>query len=231
MKVFLTAIAASCLIAACNTAPEVNEVKPETAADSTSYAIGLQLGKSFKQQFIDIDVNMMGAGIRDAMADKALMTDSVLQKCIMAVQEKAMVKMQAEQAKKSDSMSKAGNDFLAQNKTKPGVVTTASGLQYQILSNGNGPKPTKDDKVRVHYTGTFIDGRVFDSSIQRGQPIEIGVSSVIPGWTEMLQLMPLGTKARIFIPSSLAYGDQGAGQTIPPGSALVFELELLEIVK
>lgn len=231
MKVLLTAIIACCFIVSCDKAPDVNEVTPASSMDSASYAIGLQIGKTFKEQSIDIDHNMLSAGIRDAIAEKPLFPDSVLQRCVMAIQEKAMIKMQAEQAKKSDSMSKAGNVFLAQNKTKPGVITTASGLQYQILSEGKGARPTKENKVRVHYTGTFIDGSIFDSSVQRGQPVEFPVMGVISGWSEALQLMSVGSKYRVFIPSSLAYGDQGAGQAIPPGSTLIFEVELLDIVK
>lgn len=231
MKVFLTAAAACCLLVACDKAPEVNEVTPATEADSSSYAIGLQIGKSFKQQSLDVELNMLAAGIRDAMAEKPLLADSVLQTVMMKLQEKSMKKMQEEQTKKADSSRKLGDAYLAENKTKPGVVVTASGLQYQVVTEGKGPKPTKDNTVKVHYTGTFIDGKVFDSSVQRGQPVEFPVTGVIPGWTEALMLMNVGSKYRVVIPSNLAYGDQGAGQTIPPGSVLVFDVELLAITK
>ena len=139
--------------------------------------------------------------------------------------------MQAEQTQKADSSRAAGDGYLAQNKTKPGVITTASGLQYQVVAQGNGPKPTKDNTVKVHYTGSLIDGSVFDSSVQRGQPVEFPVAGVIPGWTEILQLMNVGSKVHVVIPSALAYGDQGSGQTIPPGSVLVFDVELIAITK
>jgi FKBP-type peptidyl-prolyl cis-trans isomerase FklB len=131
---------------------------------------------------------------------------------------------------KSGPNKKAGEAFLAENKTKPGVVTLPSGLQYLILKEGDGPKPVLSDKVRCHYQGSLIDGTVFESSIQKGQPIDFPVSGVIRGWTEALQLMPVGSKWRLFIPSVMAYGDHPAG-AIQPGSTLVFEVELLAIVK
>jgi FKBP-type peptidyl-prolyl cis-trans isomerase FklB len=133
---------------------------------------------------------------------------------------------------KADKIAKnreAGLKFLAENKTKPGVVTLPDGLQYLVLKEGTGPKPTINDKVKTHYHGTLIDGTVFDSSVDRGQPISFPVGGVIKGWTEALQLMPVGSKWRLFIPSELAYGDRGAGPKIGPGAALVFEVELLAI--
>ena len=124
----------------------------------------------------------------------------------------------------------AGQEFLRINKEKAGVVTLASGLQYQILTEGNGPKPNATDSVKCHYQGTLIDGREFDSSVKRGQPATFGLNQVIPGWTEALQLMPTGSKWKLFLPSELAYGSHGAGEMIEPDSALIFEVELLEIV-
>lgn len=231
MKVFLTAALACCILASCDKAPEVNEVTPATEIDSTSYAIGMQIGKSFKQQSLDVDISMLSAGMRDALAEKPLFTDSVLQTVMMKLQEKSMKKMQEEQTKKADSSRALGDAYLAQNKSKPGVVTTASGLQYNVIAAGKGPNATKESTVKVHYTGTLIDGRVFDSSVQRGEPVEFPVGNVIPGWTEMLQLMNAGTKVHVVIPSALAYGDQGQGQAIPPGSVLVFDIELISITK
>jgi len=122
-------------------------------------------------------------------------------------------------------------DFLAANKNKPGVITLPSGLQYTVIKEGTGPKPAITDKIRCHYHGTLIDGTVFDSSVERGQPIELEVNHVIPGWTEALQLMAVGSKWKLFVPSNLAYGDQSPGQAIPAGSTLVFDVELLDIVK
>jgi FKBP-type peptidyl-prolyl cis-trans isomerase len=124
-----------------------------------------------------------------------------------------------------------GNEFLEENKSRPGVITTESGLQYEVLTEGTGPKPTQEDQVRVHYHGTLIDGTVFDSSVERGEPAVFGVGQVIPGWTEALLLMPVGSKWKIYLPASIAYGERGAGNDIGPNSALIFEVELLEIVK
>ncbi len=130
-----------------------------------------------------------------------------------------------------DKNLKEGEEFLAKNKTKSGVVTTASGLQYEIIKAGTGPKPKAEDEVKCHYKGTLIDGKVFDSSIERGEPATFPVNRVIPGWTEALQLMPVGSKWKLYIPASLGYGERGAGQDIKPNSTLIFEVELLEIVK
>jgi len=141
-----------------------------------------------------------------------------------------MAYVQKQQGEKALGNKKVGQEFLAANSKKPGVVTLPSGLQYQIIKAGAGPKPKLTDMVRVHYHGTLIDGRVFDSSVDRGQPIELNVNGVIPGWTEALQLMPVGSKWKLFIPSELAYGDRQAGQLIAPGSTLVFDVELLDIV-
>jgi FKBP-type peptidyl-prolyl cis-trans isomerase FklB len=138
--------------------------------------------------------------------------------------------VQKQQSEKALGNKKLGLEFLAANAKKPGVITLPGGLQYLILKEGTGPKPRLTDMVRVHYHGTLIDGRVFDSSVDRGQPIELNVNGVIPGWTQALQLMPVGSKWKLFIPSDLAYGDRQAGQLIAPGSTLVFDVELLDIV-
>jgi FKBP-type peptidyl-prolyl cis-trans isomerase FklB len=139
--------------------------------------------------------------------------------------------MQKSKAEKSAGNKKIGENFLAANKNKPGVVALPSGLQYSVIKAGAGPKPALTDKVKVHYHGTLIDGKVFDSSVERGEPIELNVNGVIPGWTEALQLMPVGSKWKLFIPSNLAYGDQQAGPLITPGSTLIFDVELLDIIK
>jgi FKBP-type peptidyl-prolyl cis-trans isomerase FklB len=139
--------------------------------------------------------------------------------------------MQRLKTEKASGNKKAGEVFLAANKTKPGVISTPSGLQYIVLKEGSGPKPGLTDKVKCHYHGTLIDGRVFDSSVDRGQPIELSVNGVIAGWTEALQLMSVGSKWKLFIPSNLAYGDQQAGALIAPGSTLIFDIELLDIIK
>jgi len=231
MKVLLTGVVALALLAGCESTPEVNEYTPVSSVDSTSYAIGQQIGGSFKQQHIDVNMDAFAAGIRDAMADKPLFADSVMQRVMMSLQERSMKKMQEEMSKKADSVKKIGADWLEKNKQKPGVKVTSSGLQYYAIKEGTGPKPTPQSTVKVHYTGTLIDGKVFDSSVQRGEPVEFPLANVIPGWQEALLLMPVGSKYSIAIPSNLAYGDQGAGDRIPPGSTLLFEVELLEIVK
>jgi|688.fasta_scaffold119369_3 FKBP-type peptidyl-prolyl cis-trans isomerase FklB len=238
MKVILTTVVAAAVLAGCsNQIPEINGVTAESNGDSTSYAIGLQIGKSFREQGIEVDSRAFIAGIQDAIGEKPLFPDSVVQKVLMSVQEKAMKKMQeneqkkqAEMAKGADSIRKIGNDFLAKNKTKAGVTTTASGLQYEVIKQGNGPRPTASQTVVVHYTGMLIDGKVFDSSVQRGQPAEFPVGGVIPGFSELLQLMPEGSKFKAYLPNELAYGPQGSDR-IPPGSVLVFEVELLGIKK
>jgi FKBP-type peptidyl-prolyl cis-trans isomerase FklB len=209
---------------ATKTAPPAVVLK--TTQDSLSYAIGLSVANFYKQQGItDVNTALVTRAIRDVNNKaKTAIDDQQAQACIVSF-------MQKTKAEKSAGNKKIGDDFLAANKTKPGVMTTASGLQYLVLKEGTGPKPGPTDTVRCHYHGTLIDGKVFDSSVDRGQPIELTVNRVIPGWTEALQLMPVGSKWRLFVPSNLAYGDQQAGPLIAPGSTLIFEVELLDIVK
>jgi len=198
----------------------------KTTQDSLSYAIGLSLANFYKQQNITgVNTALVMRAITDVnKGSKLPMDEQQANACIVNY-------MQKEKAAKASVAKKQGEDFLAANKTKPGVVTTPSGLQYLVLKAGTGEKPKLTDMVRVHYHGTLIDGRVFDSSVERKQPIELAVNGVIPGWTEALQMMPVGSKWRLFIPSNLAYGDQQAGPLIAPGSTLIFEVELLDIVK
>jgi len=196
-----------------------------TQQDSLSYAIGLSVADFYKRQNItNINTALVIRAINDVNKNGRLqMNEQQAQSCIYSY-------MKKNEEEKASGNKKLGQQFLAANKTKPGVVTLPSGLQYQVIKEGTGPKPSLTDRVRVHYHGTTIDGKVFDSSIERGQPIELAVNGVIPGWTEALQLMPVGSKWKLFIPSDLAYGDQQAGPLIPPGSALVFDVELLDIV-
>jgi len=198
----------------------------KTTQDSLSYAIGLSVANFYKQQNItNINTALVTRAINDVnKKTKLLMDEEQANKCIVNFMQKA-------KAEKATGNKKVGQDFLAANKNKPGVVTLPSGLQYQVIKEGTGPKPAITDQVKVHYHGTLIDGRVFDSSIERGEPIELAVNGVIPGWTEALQLMPVGSKWKLFIPSNLAYGDQQAGPMIGPGSTLIFDVELLDIVK
>ena len=208
---------------AAQTAPAAPALK--NSVDSFSYAIGLSIASFYKAQGIsDINNQLVLKALSDAKVDKPLLNETQVNNCIVSY-------MQNARSSKAGPNKKAGLAFLAENKKKPGVITTASGLQYQVIKEGNGPKPGIEDQVKVHYHGTLIDGTVFDSSVDRGQPITLGLKNVIPGWTEALQLMPVGSKWKLFIPSDLAYGDSPAGPTIKEGSTLIFEVELLEIVK
>ena len=198
----------------------------KTGQDSLSYAIGLSVANFYKQMNItNINSALVTRAINDVnKKGKQLMTDQGADSCMRNY----ILKSKSD---KASGNKKVGMDFLAANKKKPGVVALPSGLQYTIIKEGTGPKPALTDMVRVHYHGTLIDGTIFDSSVQRGEPIELAVNGVIPGWTEALQLMPVGSKWKLFIPSNLAYGDQQAGQQIAPGSTLIFDVELLDIIK
>lgn len=208
-------------------------VSLRTSNDSLSYSIGLNIAQNMKQQGMsNINSTILAKGINDAMKGTTMaLTPEQANAVLGAYMQKQMVARQAESAKAAEGNKKVGAAFLAENKTKPGVVTTESGLQYLPEKTGTGAKPTTTDRVKVHYTGRLIDGKVFDSSEQRGQPAEFGVTEVIRGWTEVLQLMPVGSRWKVFIPSDLAYGDRGAGAEIGPGSTLIFDVELLDIVK
>ena len=194
--------------------------------DSLSYSIGIMVASFYKQQGISsINDTLVNKAISDKMkGDSTLLNEQQSNQVLMTYIEKA-------KAEKAAAAKKQGEMFLTENKSKPGVVTTSSGLQYIVLKDGTGPKPTATDKVKCNYEGKLIDGTIFDSSIKQGHPIEFSVNGVIRGWTEALQLMNTGSKWRLFIPSDLAYGDQQMGPDIKPGSTLIFEVELLEIVK
>ena len=194
--------------------------------DKVSYALGLSIGNNFQNSGInDLQIEDFVKGLKDILGGQ---TPEISYDEAKQVINDYFMKLQKE---KFEINKKAGEEFLNINKGKAGVVTLPSGLQYQVLQKGEGPKPTASDKVKCHYHGTLINGTVFDSSVQRGEPAVFGVSQVIPGWVEALQLMPVGSKWRLFIPSDLAYGDHGAGEAIEPNSALVFDVELLDIVK
>ena len=194
--------------------------------DKVSYALGLSIGNNFQNSGInDLQIEDFVKGLKDILGGQ---TPEISYDEAKQVINDYFMKLQKE---KFEINKKAGEEFLNINKGKAGVVTLPSGLQYQVLQKGEGPKPTASDKVKCHYHGTLINGIVFDSSVQRGEPAVFGVSQVIPGWVEALQLMPVGSKWRLFIPSDLAYGEHGAGEAIEPNSALVFDVELLDIVK
>lgn len=214
-------------------APAGASVRIATSRDSISYSIGVSIAQNIKQQGIqDINTDILARGLQDALkGQKLAMSEEQAQQVLMAFMQKQYAAKMEESKKAGDANKKVGDAFLAENKTKPGIITTKSGLQYQVITEGTGPKPTTNDKVKAHYTGRLINGTVFDSSVERGQPIEIPVTGVIPGWVEALQLMPVGSKWKLFIPGDLAYGERGAGGSIGPNETLIFDIELLEIVK
>jgi FKBP-type peptidyl-prolyl cis-trans isomerase len=194
----------------------------KTDKDKESYAIGMNIGKSIHRDGVDVDPNILLRGMKDAIAGGKTVLSDEEAKTVMTNLQANMRKEQAEKAQQ------AGDAFLAANKTKDGVVTLPSGLQYKILTQGTGPKPSATDTVVCNYKGTLLDNSEFDSSYSRNQPLTIPVSGVIKGWTEALQLMPVGSKWQLFIPSDLAYGPQAKGP-IGPNSTLIFEVELLSI--
>jgi FKBP-type peptidyl-prolyl cis-trans isomerase FklB len=197
----------------------------------TSYAIGTGIGNSFKNQDVAVDPSAVAAGIADAIAGKLAMSEAEIQTTMEQVRSDLAAKQQAKLKTDGASNAKAGADYLAANKTKPGVKTTASGLQYKVIKSGTGKTPGPNDTVKVHYHGTLIDGTVFDSSVARGEPVTFPVKGVIPGWTEVLQLMKEGDKWQVYIPPQLAYGEAGAGGKIGPNSVLVFDIELIDVEK
>jgi FKBP-type peptidyl-prolyl cis-trans isomerase len=204
----------------------------QSDSERFGYALGLDIGASLKEMQTDIDLPSLIAGLRDTLEGrKALLTPEQAAE----VRKEFSKKMQEKQAEKikdiSEKNRKEGEAFLTENKKKEGVITTESGLQVVVLEEGDGPKPGATDQVKVHYRGTLLDGTEFDSSYKRGQPVTFPVNGVIAGWTEALQLMKVGSKVRLFIPSDLAYGERGAGQRIGPNATLIFEVELLGIEK
>ena len=202
----------------------------KTDKDKLSYAIGMNIGESMKKDSLDIDANILTRAIKDAMSGKPLMTDEEARALVNKLRDEMIKKKQSEDQMAGETNKQAGEKFLAENKTKEGVVTLPSGLQYKIIKQGDGPKPTAADTVVTNYSGTLIDGKEFDSSYKRGQPVTFPVGQVIKGWTEALQLMPVGSKWQLFIPSSLAYGEHAPpGSNIGPNSTLVFDVELLSI--
>lgn len=203
---------------------------PVTEKDKQSYAIGLSVGKGLHRDEIDVEPPFVLQGLKDALANgKVQLTDDQIKTVMTALQTQVRQKQEAKRLALTDSNKKDSAAFLAANATKEGVVTLPSGLQYKILVAGTGPKPTASDSVVCNYRGTLLDKTEFDSSYKRGQPATFGVSGVIKGWTEALQLMPVGSKWQLFIPANLAYGERGQGP-IGPDATLVFEVELISIV-
>ena len=202
-----------------------------TFKDTVSYLIGTDLAKNFINNQLDIDINYLKAGYEDVLNNvDTIFTDQEFQSVMQNLQKIAMEKSEAKRLEEAKLNKEVGQKFLESNKNNPGVYQTPSGLQYKVIKMGEGPKPTSTDKVKVHYEGKLINGKVFDSSYERGEPIEFGLNQVIPGWAEGLTLMPVGSVFELYIPSDLAYGDRPIGE-IPAGSTLIFKVELLEIVK
>ncbi len=210
-------------------APAAKEVSREdlkTVRDRASYVIGLSIGKDLLSKSVDPNLNCFMKGIQDALVHgKPLLSEAEIKTAMEEFQQEVERKHQAF----AEKHRKEGEAYLARNRTQPGVETLPSGLQYKVLEAGSGPKPKATDTVIAHYRGTLIDGTEFDSSYKGGEPATFLVNRVIPGWTEALQLMPVGSKWQLFIPSSLAYGEDGAGSEIPPNATLVFEVQLVSI--
>lgn len=214
------------VMGACNETGNSSGEDLKSERERFSYSLGMDIGTNVKQAKVDsLDMESLAAGMTDVLNGK--------QTKISEAEGQQIVRnyfMKKQQAELTEAAAK-GKKFLEDNAKKPGVVTLPSGLQYKVITLGTGPKPGKDDKVKVHYHGTLINGKVFDSSKERGIPAEFPVGGVIAGWTEGLQLMPVGSKYMFFIPSNLAYGEMGGGDVIAPNSTLIFEVELLDILK
>ncbi|HKJ41846.1 MAG TPA: FKBP-type peptidyl-prolyl cis-trans isomerase [Sunxiuqinia sp.] len=231
LKSILFVLAAVMTLAACQQQGSTRSEDLKTNADSASYAIGILVGNQNKQQLEstssakDFNKDLLVTAFEKTLkGEETKMTSDEARTFVQGYFQKA-AKAEGEKNKKE------GEEFLAKNKAKDGIKVTDSGLQYEVLKEGTGPKPKATDKVKVDYTGKLLDGTVFDSSVERGKPATFGVNQVIPGWTEALQMMPVGSKWRIYIPSDLAYGPRGAGKDIGPNSTLIFDVELLAIVK
>jgi FKBP-type peptidyl-prolyl cis-trans isomerase len=226
----MTTLSAAVMLAACNK-PADSAKKLETEDAKAAYSIGYMTAKSMSAQVPSLETKSYIAGFKDAYAKKdPAIKEEDMKTVLMAFE--AKIRKEAEDKQKKDAAEAVtkGAAFLAENGKKAGVTTTASGLQYEVIKQGTGAKPTATDTVKVHYEGKLLDGTVFDSSIKRGEPVTFPLNQVIAGWTEGVQLMAIGSKYKFVIPANLAYGEQGGGP-IPPNSVLTFEVELLEIVK
>lgn len=227
MKLVATAVLGLALSSAMNAADTLT-----TDKDKLSYSIGVDLGKNFKSQGIDINAESLTQGMQDSLSGKSLvLTEEQMKDVLSKFQKDLMAKRSAEFNKKADENKVKGEAFLNSNKAKTGVTTLASGLQYKVLDAGTGAKPAKTDTVTVDYTGTLIDGTVFDSTQKTGKPATFQVSQVIPGWTEALQLMPAGSTWEIYVPANLAYGTRSVGGPIGPNETLIFKIHLLSVKK
>jgi len=230
--VAVAVVAMALALASCGGDSVAPKKQLTTFEERSSYAIGQNVGGSLKGTNMTIDIPAFVQGVRDTLEGrKPLLT---AEEAMAVMQEFSQKARDAEMKKREEQSAKnieEGKAFLETNKARTGVVTTASGLQYEVITQGTGPKPKPTDRVSVHYRGTLIDGTEFDSSYTRGQPATFQLDAVIPGWTEALQLMPVGSKYKVFLPSEIAYGERGAGGQIGPNATLIFEIELLSIEK
>jgi len=227
MKKSFIAIAAIALASTCFAQ---EKIQLKDTKDKVSYSIGLDIGSTFKKQKMDIDLDILGKGLKDGVSGaKPALSDDEMKQTMTAYSKEMTEKQMAANKEAATKNATAGEAFLAENKKKEGVKTTASGLQYKVLKEGTGPTPKATDSVTTNYRGTLIGGKEFDSSYKRGEPATFPVSGVIKGWTEALQLMKVGSKYQLFVPHTLAYGERGAGQDIGPNETLIFEVELLAV--
>ena len=203
----------------------------KTIEDSVSYSIGQSISANLKDTPMELNIDLIAKGMKDAKEGVNLLTVDQMKSCLGVLNQKMMAKKAEEMKEVGERNKKLGEEFLENNKKQEGVITTPSGLQYKVIVKGNGPQPTESSTVKVNYSGKLLNGKEFDSSYKRGQPAEFPVNGVIKGWTEALKMMHVGDKWDLFIPSDLAYGEQGAGGMIEPNSVLLFEVELLDIVK
>jgi FKBP-type peptidyl-prolyl cis-trans isomerase len=229
-RLLVATVLATVLIAAMAMAQQTKTPQtPQTPKDKLSYSLGMDASKTLKQRGIEFNLEMFLRGVRDGYSgSKALMTDDEIRAALTGLQKELQQKAEAAAKSRADKAKAEGEKFLAANKAKKGVTTLSDGLQYEILKAGKGAKPTAASTVSVHYVGTTVDGTVFDSSLKRGEPQDLPLEKIIPGWREALLLMPLGSKWRVAIPPALAYKDR-SDTPFPPNSVLIFEIELLGI--
>jgi FKBP-type peptidyl-prolyl cis-trans isomerase FklB len=227
MKKMLMFIAVAAMIFSACSKNSVKSVRVKSKEDSLAYAFGVNTYFAMKQDDFEIDPRLMAKGMIDSKNNKNIMGEEIARGFIMMYFEE---KQNEEMKEMYKDVMEENAKFLEENKKKEGVITTESGLQYEVVTMGTGPKPTTENTVKVHYTGSLTNGEVFDSSVERGEPIDLAVTGVIAGWVEGLQLMPVGSKFKFYIPYNLGYGEQGAGGVIPPYASLIFEVELIAIV-
>lgn len=233
MKHSLPSLGLSALLIAGFTAPTfADDHTLKTTEQKASYSLGTDLAKTFQRQGVDIDVDSLVEGMQDVMKNRPLrLTPEEMQASVNEIKQKVLEKQMQARKKEAEANAEKSAAFLAKNKKKDGVKVTSSGLQYEVLTKGKGQSPTEDDYLTAHYEGKLIDGKVFDSSYERGKPIEFQMNNVIAGWREALKMMKPGSKWKIFVPPSLAYGSKGAGNVIGPNETLIFTIELISVSK